>query len=131
MVEHQLICPVVVVMDVVNSSTLDMHLSCQVGVLIIKRHNEVRDMYPWKYYGTNLGNCLKEPFIYEEINPSTPALKTDLGFRRVWNQSEALFDLFAPSYANISNDQVLENVGKEKKISKALWSQACLFYSSL
>lgn len=66
------------------------------------------------------GNCLMKPFIYEEINPSTPALQADLGCRRVWNaQSEALFDLFAPSNANSSSDEVLENVGKEKKISKA------------
>lgn len=47
------------------------------------------------------GNCPMKPYIYEEINPSTPALQVDLGCRRVWNaQSEALFDLFAPSNAN-------------------------------
>lgn len=35
-----------------------------------------------------------ETFIYENINPSTPALKADLGYRRLWEaqMKTILFD---------------------------------------
>lgn len=39
-------------------------------------------------------NYLKEPFIYEEINASTLARRTYLGFSGVWKaQMKALFDV--------------------------------------
>lgn len=42
------------------------------------------------------GNCLMKPFIYEEINPSTPALQADLEEYGTLNQKHYLIYLLHP-----------------------------------
>ena len=100
--------------------TVEHGLSCRLGGLIIRRHNEVRDSLG-DLMELAWGNCIKEPVVDEAGDGRMPALRADLACRGVWEpQTEALFDVRvmdtdAPSYGSISPETAIKRAEQEKK----------------
>ena len=95
-------------------------LSCRIGGLIIRRHNEVRDVLG-DLMELAWGNCIREPIVEVEEHGDEPALRADLACRGIWEpQMEALFDVRvvdtdAPSYGSLSPECVVRRAEQEKK----------------
>jgi hypothetical protein len=107
---------------------IDHALCCRRGGLIIRRHNEVRDVLG-DMVETAWGCCIREPIIKEQ-NPMTNeiSLKGDLAYG-VWEpQVEALFDIRivyadTPSYSLMTLQAVLRKSEKEKKTTYRLFDE--------
>ena len=103
-------------------------LDCQKGGLVVQRHNEIRDtIYDLTCLVFN--QVTREPIIQDRSDdPPQEALVADIKARGVWQpQATALFDIRvidsdAPSYLNISPQQVLKIAERDKKNK---YSAAC------
>ena len=90
-------------------------------ILIIKRHNEVRDTVG-DLSGLVWNPVNQEPIVKQaNLQNNIPALRADLAVHRVWKRkTEELFDTRvvdtdAQSYVDCSPMEVLEVTEKEKK----------------
>lgn len=103
-----------------ESFTVDHALTCRRGGLIIRRHNEVRDVLG-SLLEEGWGCCVREPWIKDSNTDGHPALRADLACRGVWEpQMEALFDVRvvdtdAPSYVALPPETIVKRAEEEKK----------------
>eukprot|EP00731_Ephydatia_muelleri_P025826 Em0017g909a len=94
---------------------------CKTGVLVIERHNEVRDCLG-DMAAQVWSQVVREPIVKEaDSKADGPGLRADLGIRGVWTpQVEALCDIKvidtdAPSHLHRTPESILDTGALEKK----------------
>ena len=107
-----------------NPSSVQHALDCRKGGLVIKRHNEIRDILgDICLLVTN--NVVKEPIV-RDASDTESGLIADLGIRGLWEpQVDALVDIRvvdtdARSYSNKSVQAVLSSAEQEKKLNTVM-----------
>ena len=102
-----------------NPSSVQHALDCRKGGLVIKRHNEIRDILG-DICSLVTKNVVKEPIV-RDASDTESGLIADLGIRGLWEpQVDALVDITvvdtdARSYSNKSVQAVLSSAEQEKK----------------